>query len=145
MIKEDYVSLEIAKLLKEKGFDEECSKFWLYNKNDTNEVCLVSCGLLGDTNLELNNSQIDTILNDNKNGYSAPTLQMAMKWLREVHNLCLEPYRTACGYLCDVAIVPSGSEIYGQYDEGDDENSGEFTTYEKSCEAAIKYCLENLI
>ena len=145
MIKEDYVSLEIAKLLKENGFDEECSKFWLYNKNDTNEVCLVSCGLLGDTNLELNNSQIDTILNDNKNGYSAPTLQMAMKWLREVHNLCLEPYRTACGYLCDVARVPSGSEIYGQDNEGDDEDSGEFTTYEKSCEAAIKYCLENLI
>lgn len=28
MIKEDYVSFEIAKLLREKGFDEVCSYEW---------------------------------------------------------------------------------------------------------------------
>ena len=28
MNKEDYVSLEVAKLLKEKGFDEDCMAFY---------------------------------------------------------------------------------------------------------------------
>ena len=28
MIQEDYVSFETAKLLKEKGFDEECQKYY---------------------------------------------------------------------------------------------------------------------
>lgn len=51
MITEDYVSFNTAKLLKEKGFDEECQQYY------------------GDYK------------------YSCPTLQMAMKWLREVHNL----------------------------------------------------------
>ena len=32
MIKERYVSLEVARLLKDKGFDEECTK--LYNINN---------------------------------------------------------------------------------------------------------------
>ena len=131
MITEDYVSYETAKLLKEKGFDEGCSFV----------VNIISKGVMPvswpTTNSDIEDEEACLI--------ALPTLQMAMKWLREAHNLCLEPYRTACGYLCDVARVPSGSEIYGQEYEGDDEASGQFTTYEKSCEAAIKYCLENLI
>jgi len=142
MITEDYVNLEIAKLLKEKGFDEKCSKFWLYNKNDTNEVCLVSCGLLGDTNLELNNSQIDTLLNDNKNGYSAPTHQMAMKWLREVHSLHI-------AVIVTYQHTPRKHEAHIMKLENVDDfilhQNMDFDSYEEACEAAIKYCLENLM
>ena len=167
MITEDYVSLEIAKLLKEKGFDEKCSKFWLYNKNDTNEICLVSCGLLGDTNLELNNSQIDTLLNDNKNGYSAPTHQKIMKWLREVHNILIV---VDYNYECDTTPYyfkiyrlgengkPEQVPVKGiSYDKDDiptehivgyrdwERSNDDFKSCEEASENAIKYCLENII
>ena len=70
-----------------------------------------------------------------------------MKWLREVHNLVIEPYRTACGYLYTVSSIPFGSCRYDNSDafDGDDEDSGQWTTWEKACEDDIKYCLENLI
>ena len=128
---EDYVSFETAKLLKEKGFDGCCTV--LYNSNKQIERTTWP------QTVEHDGAYMD------RNGYIlCPTLQMAMKWLRE-RNLCIEPYRTACGYLSIISKVPTGSELYAQEYEGDDENSGQFTTYEKSCEAAIKYCLENLI
>lgn len=75
------------------------------------------------------------------------TLQSAMKWLREVHNFVIEPYRTACGYLYTISSTPSGSIKYDSWDafNGDDENSGQWTTWEKACEDGILYCLENLV
>lgn len=125
-ITEDYVSFEVAKLLKEKGFNEPCYTCYL-NKECSHYDYL-------STNFEL----VD-------NAYSAPTIQMAMKWLREVHNLCVEPYRTACGYLYTISTIPYGSCKCNPKEGGDDEDSGQWTTYEGACEAAIKYCLENLI
>ena len=157
MITEDYVSFEVAKLLKEKGFKEWCRCCYgvavLHNGEDIsfdeecelkdegrgNEIEYVEGGTFYYFNC--NNGDEDT------NVWAAPTLQMAMKWLREVHNLHIEVYRTACGYLYIISKVPTGSDLYNNGDayDGDDENSGQWTTYEKACEAAIKYCLKNLI
>ena len=127
MITEDYVSFETAKLLKEKGF--ECATLHYYYDKD-GDLLFSAWGV-----------------DAGKNEFVAPTLQMAMKWLREVHHLHIEVYRTACGYLYIISKVPTGSDLYSDCDayDGDDENSGQWTTYEKACEAAIKYCLENLI
>lgn len=128
---EDYVSFETAKLLKEKGFNE-VPVYTYY--------------------LSYGGFYLSPMAVTNKDLYAhghiaAPTIQMAMKWLREVHNLHVEVYRTACGYLYIISKVPTGSDLYTDGDayDGDDENSGQWSTYEKACEAAIKYCLENLI
>lgn len=133
MITEDYVSFETAKLLKEKGFNTQC---WMYYSPDTFGPKMFHTQRKG-------NSQLIPEWEE----CVCPTLQMAMKWLREVHNLHIEVYRTACGYLYIISKVPTGSDLYDNGDayDGDDENSGQWTTYEKACEAAIKYCLENLI
>ena len=66
MIKEDYVSYEVAKLLKEKGFDEYCLGLWhLHNNKKVFEVHYEP----------LNYNELrDGIL-------LAPTHQMAMKQL----------------------------------------------------------------
>ena len=79
MVSEDYCSFELSKLLKEKGFDGECvGCYWNSKKTfDVNyEPLSYSDGDLRD----------EVIL--------APTHQMAMKWLREVHNIIIviEPY-----------------------------------------------------
>ena len=79
----------------------------------------------------------------NDKDYIAPTLQMATKWLRKVHKLCISitPQVTDDdgdgGCLWQFAITSHleplsiSLELYEQYEE--------------ACEAAIKYCLENLI
>lgn len=134
MIEESYVSFATAKLLKEKGFDVavRTSIELIYLDRDDTEMIF----------------HLDA---DNWNAYSSehrlscPTLQLACKWMREVHNLCIEPYRTASGYLYTISKIWTGSEIYSDEFNGDDEDSGQWTTYEKACEAAIKYCLKNLI
>ena len=124
MITEDYVSFETAKLLKEKGFDIPLNYF--YNSN----------GIKGySTSYNWNQTTGDFP------DYSCPTLQMAMKWLREVHNISIEP-------LVDFG---SGDEYWWTADVGYIKKDGlidelcGYNSYEAACEAAIKYCLENLI
>jgi hypothetical protein len=124
MITEDYVSFETAKLLKEKGFDE--ATFYDYNERGTRwfEEVLVN-----------HNSQ---------GGVACPTLQMAMKWLREIHNLEIYPYHnnsTIYNSKWWFEIIEYPNSV-AEYESGKNE---EFDTYEEACEAAIKYCLENLI
>lgn len=126
MITEDYVSFETAKLLKEKGFTENC--LMRYNK---------AGGLVEESyKFNWNFQTID---------YSAPTLQMVMKWLREMHNLSIEVYRTACGYIGCIVNIPNGTDIKFLEEDGDDLPSGQYTKWEYACEASIRYCLENII
>ena len=131
MITEDYVSFEIAKLLKEKGFNEPCLKQY-YN------------------NGELSNVSIEAKYNTIDNQVSAPTLQMVMKWLRKVHNIHIELNWDKGNQLYSFNIWKPGKyqpeissldlwRIYKDYNY-----PGEWN-YEKAAEEAIKYCLEHLI
>ena len=114
MIAEDYCSYEVAKLLKEKGFDYQ--------------------------GFDYIDFEGEVIRQDR------PTHQMAMKWLREEHEIDIipiirhslkyaqeSPFRDyACRvYDCDGNIVLSATKWYSRY--------------ENAVEAALKYCLENLI
>lgn len=129
MITEDYVSFEVAKLLKEKGFNEIC--FALYNPSEK----LIQCGVM------LNNTQVGRV----EGSYSAPTLQMATKWLREVHKIDID-------IVSRLSLNADNDHCYSydikhQYDKYHYKTytDGEYLNFEESCEAAIKYCLENLI
>ena len=122
---EDYVSFEIAKLLKEKGFNERCLKQYYINGN------------LSDVTIEAKYNTIDSQV-------SAPTLQMAMKWLREVHNIfiVIEPHMY--DYINEknssyVASVWQGDNYYENI------TSKDYPTYEEAVDSLLKYCLENLI
>ena len=137
MITEDYVSFETAKLLKEKGFDVPCDSYYDYfSSNVTMYQGYVP---------EFSDSCTNHNGRDNFDVYSRPTLQMAMMWLREVHNLSVEVYRTACGYIGCIVAIPSGTDIKFLEEDGDDLPSGQYTKWEYACEASIKYCLEKLI
>ena len=80
MITEDYVSFETAKLLKEKGFDETCRAFWKVWDNHTT-ICDCSPSHLFEY---CHNSMLEQYNDDEELNIACPTLQMAMKWLREV-------------------------------------------------------------
>lgn len=119
MITEDYCSFETSKLLKEKGFDWDCRCYYF---SENNERCYSN-------EIPRNNHKLDADL-------ACPTHQMAMKWLRERHDLHIE-----------VIYNPYYEEYKGcMYKTIGEYNYTEFySTYEEAVEAAIKYSLEKLI
>ena len=121
-ITEDYVSFETAKLLKEKGFNEPCLKQY-YN------------------NGELSNVSIEAKYNTIDNQVSAPTLQMAMKWLRRIHNVNIDIVSiwNQKRFEYQVYIVTPENAKHCYIDDK------LYLGYEEAVEAAIKYCCENLI
>ena len=121
MITEDYVSFETAELLKEKGFEEECVYFYDWDEEDKIYRICSNGG-------SCNEARFPSY-------YSMPTLQMVMKWLREVHDI-------------DVSVVPLRShKEYLPRIEGDITSHDDIPCrkYEEAAEVAIKYCLEHLI
>lgn len=130
MITEDFVSFETARLLKEKGFDIYVRSYYQKYEYKTKEELI--------TNDALWNYNISSFR------YSAPTLQMAMKWLRKVHHIFIDidydshefgdkPYFTLITNM-DTCSYYSGKHLPVNR-----------ATYEEMAEAAIKYCIENLI
>ena len=127
MIIEDYVSFEVAKLLKEKGFNKEC------------------LGTYSTDNKELNISSECPYSNDLNDDMfiAAPTLQMAMKWLRRLYWLNMYPkyskwsnkWSIVILSLDDREIIKGNTAI--QIDG--------FVSYEEAVNEGIKYCLTNLI
>ena len=134
MIQETYVSFETAKLLKEKGFDENTLMVYM----SYGDLC--KC------------NRYDSIRNSNYNDITknyfectAPTHQMAMAWLREVYNIYIsiqpdfpsdKDYKMcwcwSANILHENCISLKGHQCY-------------IETYEEAVEAALKYSLENLI
>ena len=116
MITEDYVSFETAKLLKERGFDGVCRTAYetITNEHEVEQCSPSNWGEL--------------------NQVKRPTLQMAMKWLREVHHVTI-------GITFSLDIITY--EI--QKDEEFIIAISSSGSYEDMVEEAIKICLEKLI
>ena len=137
MITEDYVSFETAKLLKEKGFDGDCYAYW----DLTTETKTPKIGL------SVSSKNWNYKWNPIPFPISAPTLQMAMKWLREIHHLIVlirtgRKSEESSGHRFWFSIenedMKELTDRKHQYDYCAD-------AYEQACEDAIKYCLEHLI
>lgn len=131
MITEDYISFETAKLLKEKGFmDGAIVKFFASGYNKNGHILSIR----------------DTELDD----YPRPTLQMAMKWLREVHKIHINLdihwlyFANSKGWMYVIERILENGVEHIDY-KGDEDDKTFYSTYEEAAEAAIKYCLENLI
>ena len=127
MITEDYCSFEIAKLLKEKGFDWRTQ--YVYTLDGT-----------GSTPHKIGNWRA-------KSNIQKPTHQMTMKWLREEHKVFIyvEPFITTSGLQ---GYKPYCTKIGGEFmwiNPLRKYSNTSSDTYEGAVEAALKYSLENLI
>ena len=139
MIKEAYVSFEIAKLLKEKGFDEQCSPTYDTAVSGGKPI-FYKYDVLHFFPNGMKNS-------DDKYGMviSAPTHQMTCAWLREVHKvlIVIDAYHADHweGYIdsFEISIYSHASTIIVPNE------IAHHTDYTEAVEAAIKYSLENLI
>ncbi|MEE3491205.1 MAG: hypothetical protein VZR10_10065 [Methanobrevibacter sp.] len=133
MITENYVSLEIAKSLKQNGFNEDTDYIYYYYESD-DDYCFEKL-LPGDKFDE------DKMLH-------CPTIAVAMKWLRKKHNVFISPVFVDESYEGAEKVEP----YYGFTVE--DVSSKKFLATSKSthydepedaCEDGIKYCLEHKI
>ncbi len=133
MITEDYVSFETAKLLKEKGFDGASRRMFRTLKGYPAKFYDLPNWT---TNIDLN----DTC--QNCEFAIIPTLQMATKWLREVHHIFI-----SISFQYDKFNYPHYFYKIANIGKKEDWNieKSEHITVEEATEAAIKYCLENLI
>lgn len=107
IITEDYVSFEIAKLLKGNGFDDFTCHSYFYKNGDIEE----------ETRYE--------------GDFGRPTLQMAAKWLRVVHkiDLCVFPcYYDYCLYGYECKIYKNKELLC---------SLGRFKAYEEAMDAAL--------
>lgn len=141
-IAEDYCSFELAKLLKEKGFNISLdSEDWICCMYD--EIGNIHWGIY------------------DENWYFRITFQMARRWLREVHNIDID-IDAAVGMLGIKVYIPYISTykpleedsskvrqikrgIYYKDDKGVIPALQYFESYEEAVEIALKHVLENLI
>lgn len=153
MVTEDYVSFEIAKLLKEKGFDGSC--FYVWTKTENAVPSLLATANFVEGEMVTNRETLDAVaqyhmniygLNNRVEGYLCPSIAMAMKWLRNIYNLHI--------IIKSVIRTYGATEYYYEVNGTKDHSicvicdifkDETWDTYEQACESAIKYCLEKLI
>lgn len=116
---EELVTLETAKLLKEKGFNEFCE--FAYADEDLHIMGLHST---------------NSFFNEIGCGYTTPTKSIAQKWLRETKNLHIEIYRNACGYGYIIVKANNGTWMKADGSKGPNDG-GKWDAYEEALEAGI--------
>lgn len=131
-ITEDYVSFEVVKLLKSKKFHVPTRSH--YDGHG-------GFGFLDICEIDWNSYKCFR----ERRCYSAPTLQMAMKWLREVHNIVVEPFiQEDVKYVWYIhRIETMFNKKYLVFCWGSKNNK--YERREQAVDAGIKYCLENII
>lgn len=136
-ITEDYCDFETAKLLKEKGFNEKCFRTYFHDG-------MIS-RIFDDKDEIYNENLLPSVV-------AAPTLQMAMKWLRKEHKLFIDITAAMEDYIEDCVVkykYPYYTWEVFSLEIGETLCFGEAQSvkksYEEACESAIKYCIEKLI
>ena len=124
----EFVNLEIAKKLQEKGFREKCHKHYYPNSNDWFLSSYPEC--------------------DNFSSYvDAPTISQVLKWLRDEKSIDIVVYPI------DGNTLYMGGERYilsvylerkRDYKVHHD-NIDKYVSYEEAANAGIEYVLDNLI
>ena len=153
MIKEAYCSFEVSILLKEKGFNESTRLVWYEHLPSSNATHNSEIGKPkrdyfyweeeGERDsLWTNNFPVPSYISGEV--YSCPTHQLAMAWLREEKNIfiVIEPH--AYNYIDEKNSSYDYSLWIGD-NYYENPSKEDFPSYEETVEAALKYCLENLI
>lgn len=129
MVKEQYVSFETSKLLKEKGFD--ISVYSYYSRD----------GELHPMNEYGNSVNFNNSILEYMERLSAPTQALVCTWLREKYDYCVivRPDCEGRYYYIIYAKDKDGNFVSMFYQENLS------NVYKKALENGIQYCLENLI
>lgn len=135
----EYLDFNLAKKLKEKGFQEEC----LCHYVDVDLVYNIESPI-ANNQLWFCHNKYDNIWH--RDNYDAPTISQVLNWLREVHNV----YIDIGIYVITKDMLKYNINVYHNKNRKDLMYSGihitkECSKYEEACEVALKYVLDNLI
>lgn len=119
---EAYVSFELAKLLKEKGFKEECKYFYDWS-GDTEEPKIYY----------LNGGTCNSNTDDFPLRCSMPSVGEVKKWLRSKHNIYISTASIRNGYSTGIDTRFHSAQLCSDM------------TYEDHTELVLKYILKKLI
>ena len=134
---EFYVSLEVAKLLKEAGFDWECSCYYSVNTlHEPNNGFIHIYKQYKALFYDHNRTKMPV--------YSAPTLDVAQRWVREVKDIDVYIFPTTntkreCVYEWGIKTFGRTLWVEGQL------YTNQYETYEEAQEAGIKKVLELIL
>lgn len=127
---EDFVSFELAKKLKEKGFDWICSHYYRTTSKDLFRV--FPCEDWSNTEERVN----------------APTISQVLKWLRDEKKISIEPtIHCFLEWICSIYGFSDGLVDFTQYsnDGIDDTIFIFYDSYEEAAIAGIEHVIDNLI
>jgi len=137
-IKPEYVTFEQAKWLKEIGFNEKCSHYYIDNfQNFKHDGVLYKCGL-PDKNENKNLFQFVTRKNQ-PHLCNAPEQWQVVEWLRVNHGIWVEVCHNLITEQFFFEIVMN---------EGETHHNNEkllFDTPQEACSAAFDYIKENIL
>ena len=131
---EEYVSVEVAQLLKTKGFDWACDSYYEWWESG---VTLFK-GFMPEYSDSRKNHNRENSLNK----FSRPTVAFAMKWLRVVHNLFVkvdyttQPINKENNYYGTVVNMKDPRETVLDFEEA--------MTYEGCANRLIRNALNNM-
>ena len=142
-MEDEIVSFETAMLLKEKGFNEQCSYY--YEDDELYKLCHYQ----GDgTGFSRNSSPINDRLSCEEMQCTALTQSLAQKWLRETRNITFNanPHSNDGKIIYVVTIKVISSNKYIDFNVMMDTSNKAimFNTYEEAIEAGLKYCLKSI-
>lgn len=145
MLTESYVSFETAKLLKEKGFKQDCDYATLWYAAEYYKNSAQGEWFEGEHQIikDIDDKCTISYLSDKSVFIPAPTQSLALKWLREVHKIHIyaKPYwpqgdmrnkMSWQGFVVDLNTINGDSQCYAD-------------SPEEAIENRIKFALENLI
>ena len=121
---EDFVTFNLAKKLREKGFREKVNAY--YGKHEN----------IFDVHPALD-------MNDADYRASAPTISQVLKWLREEKSIHVEVFLWTEGWYYEVWSFEY-NENYKEYDTKIEKQSMDYSSYEEAALAGIEYVLDNL-
>ena len=127
----EFVTFEIAKKLKESGFNEPC--YMYYHIYDNSEDSIAS--------LECTGGDSDFVNSYNTFRCAAPTISQVLKWLRNEKEIyCLPHFDQSVDMWFGYVTRPKTCCVFVEYISG-----SIYNTYEDAALDGIEYVLDNLI
>ncbi len=125
---EELVTLETAKMLKEKGFNWKCE----HTISCDNIIRRYDIPQSMSCCTEIDNEPVE---------FLCPVLYVAQKWLRETKNIHICVYNCACGYGYEISKADNGTHMASSVYKGTNDGE-EWDSYEEALEAGLQEALK---
>ena len=142
----EFVSFELAKKLKEKGFS---CKYPLAMYNERGWFCPLYTSADRNPNIKsvFGNREYYDYDDFDEKDFIAPTIEQVLSWLRKEKQTHFEIVSCACGYEIIISRTPPlGTDLYCSHASYDGPNAGgAWDCYEEAAVAGIEYTLDHLL